>query len=241
MTPFLSIIIPAYNEATRLETSLLYLHDFLQKQSYTWEVVLVDDGSSDRTAEAALKFFSTPAQLQIVCNSVNRGKGYSVREGVRVARGEVLLLSDADFSTPMTDFPKLYSYLQNGCDIAIGSRSMPESNIVKHQAWYRESMGRLFNKIVQTVVIDGFIDTQCGFKCFRKKAVAPIFAKMRINRFSFDVEFLFLAGKAGLKIREVPVEWRNVLQSRVRIVRDSANMLIDLFRIRWNAMTGKYD
>ena len=241
MTPFLSIIIPAYNEATRLETSLLYLHDFLQKQSYTWEVVLVDDGSSDRTAEVALKFLPAPAQLQIVRNGVNRGKGYSVREGVRVARGEVLLLSDADFSTPMTDFQKLYSYLQNGCDIAIGSRSMPESNVVKHQAWYRESMGRLFNKIVQTVVIDGFIDTQCGFKCFRKKTVAAIFAKMRIDRFTFHVEFLFLAGKAGLKVREVPVEWRNVLQSRVRIVRDSANMLLDLFRIRWNDLTGKYD
>jgi dolichyl-phosphate beta-glucosyltransferase len=239
-TPFLSVIVPAYNEETRLEKSLPRLRDFLAAQTYTWEVVLVDDGSLDRTAEAAARFFPDPERLRVVRNGVNRGKGYSVRAGARAARGDTLLLSDADLSTPMTELPKLLSCLQNGYDVVIGSRSLPESNVVTHQAWYREGMGRMFNKIVQAVALDGFIDTQCGFKCFRKKDIAPVFARMRIDRFSFDVELLFIARKSGLRIKEVPVEWHNVPHSRVRIVRDSANMLFDLFRIRWNDLTGKY-
>lgn len=237
---FLSVIIPAYNEEKRLRKTMPLLRDFLKKQSFAWEVVLIDDGSTDNTAQAPAGFF-TADEARVFRNERNRGKGYSVRQGVQAARGEILLFTDADLSTPLNEFDKLHACLQQGYDIAIGSRSLPGSNVTQHQAWYRESMGKVFNKIVNLIVLEGFVDTQCGFKCFRKEVAVPIFSKMIVDRFGFDVEFLYLARKAGNRIIEVPVEWHDVLHSRVRIVRDSLQMFLDLFRIRWNDWTGKYD
>ncbi len=240
MNPFLSIIIPAYNEASRLPRTLPALRKFLEEQNFTWEVILSDDGSSDQTLEVTSEYFGDEGLVKISAPK-NRGKGFAVRQGVLAAKGEICLLSDADFSTPIQDFFKLYPLIQDGYDISIGSRSLPDSNVTIRQAWYREGMGRAFNKFVKIIVLEGFIDTQCGFKCFRREKVTKIFEKMRIDRFSFDVEFLYLAQKSNLKISETPVEWHNVLESRVRIVQDSLGMLKDLFQIKINDFLGKYN
>ena len=239
-SPFLSIIIPAYNEEARLAETLPVLKEFLERQEYSWEVVLVDDGSSDRTSEVIHQFF-TPEEGRSFKNSPNRGKGYSIRRGVEEARGEVLLFSDADFSTPIDEFQKLYHHIQNGYEIAIGSRSLPESDLQVHQAWYREGMGKVFNLLVQGILLRGFKDTQCGFKCVRRKDAAPIFSQLTIDGFGYDVEFLFLAQKKGLKIKETPVLWRNHPDSRVRIVQDSFRMLTDLLAVRFRDLFGQYD
>ena len=240
MNPFLSIIIPAYNEASRLPQTLPKLKKFLEEQNFVWEVILSDDGSTDQTLKVASEYFGDQGLIKI--KSVkNRGKGFAVRQGVLAAKGEICLISDADFSTPIQDFFKLQSFIKNGYDIVIGSRSMPNSNITNRQAWYREGMGRAFNKLVKLIVLEGFIDTQCGFKCFRREKLIKIFKKMRIDRFSFDVELLYLSKKSSLKITETPVEWHNVLESRVRIFQDSLGMLKDLFQIKINDFMGKYN
>ncbi len=237
---YLSIIIPAYNEALRLPKTLPGVREYLLKQDYEWEVVLVDDGSDDNTIEVFQGIFA-PEEGRVVKNPGNRGKGYSVRQGTASARGEVLLISDADFSTPVWEFENLRAILDQGYDIVIGSRSLPKSNVTKKQAWYRQGMGRVFNQLVQWVALEGFVDTQCGFKLFRCETSKPIFSRMTIDRFSFDVEILYIAQKRGLKIKEVPVEWENMLYSRVHIVRDSLRMLLDLFLIRRNDRKGIYD
>lgn len=234
MPCFLSIVIPAYNEEERLKKSLPPLKEFLRQQRFSWELILVDDGSSDKTWRIPDSIFAD-GEVKVIRTPVNRGKGYAVRQGVFASSGEVILISDADFSTPVKEWSKLYEALQRGYDIAIGSRSLVESNVTVRQAWYREGMGRIFNLFVRLLVLDGFVDTQCGFKCFRREAVLPVFKKMVIDRFSFDVELLFIARKRGLKVKEVPVEWQNVLFSRVHIVRDSIRMLFDLLKIRVNS------
>ena len=237
--PFLSIIIPAFNEEDRLPIALGPVKEYLEKQSYTWQIVLVDDGSGDRTSEI-LNDMLPPEKLRVVRYEKNKGKGYAVRQGVFAADGEVLLISDADFSTPIKEFKKLHAFLDQGFDLVIGSRSLPDSQVTKRQAWYRQGMGRIFNKLVQCVALKGFVDTQCGFKCFRREVGESIFRKMLIDRFSFDVELLFVAQKWNLKIKEVPVEWENVDFSRVNVIKDSSRMLWDLFVIRANDMLGKY-
>jgi dolichyl-phosphate beta-glucosyltransferase len=239
-SPFLSIIIPAYNEEARLSETLPLLKAYLDRQEYSSEVVLVDDGSEDRTTEVFHEFF-TPERGRSFKNAPNRGKGYSIRRGVEEARGEVVLFSDADFSTPIEEFPKLHQHIQNGFDVAIGSRSLPESDVDVRQAWVRESMGKMFNLLVQGIILRGFKDTQCGFKCVLRKDAVSIFSKMTIDGFGYDVEFLFLAQKNGLKIKETPVLWRNHPDSRVRIVQDSFRMLMDLITVRFRDWFGQYD
>lgn len=240
ISPYLSIVIPAFNEQDRLRRTLPVLRKYLQEQSYDWELIVVDDGSCDQTHAVAKEFFPGN-NLRVLRNPGNRGKGYSVKQGVLAAQGEVVLLTDADFSTPIHYFDTLRSRLEEGYDIVIGSRSLEDSVVPVRQPWYRQGMGRIFNRLVQAVVMQGFIDTQCGFKCFKRETAGPLFNKMTIDRFSFDVEFLFLAKKRGLKILEVPVEWKNVLQSRVRIIRDSIRMFLDIFRIRLNDWRGRYE
>ncbi len=239
-TVLLSIIIPAYNEEHRLERTLPVLRSWLEKQEYVWEVVLVDAGSSDRTREIFHGFFSSE-EGRSFRNKDNRGKGYAVRRGVQEARGEVLLFSDADFSTPIEEFPKLFQYLQNGYDFAIGSRSLPDSNVEVHQAWYRENMGKIFNLLVRAIALRGFIDTQCGFKCMRRERILPLLPMMAVDGFCFDVELLFLAQKAELKIKEVPVTWINDPESKVHLMKDSSEMFLDLLRIRFRGWFGQYD
>lgn len=216
------------------------LRAWLEKQEYTWEVVLVDGWSRDRTLEVFRENFS-PEQGRSFRNEANHGKGYAIRRGVEEARGEVLLFTDADFSTPIEDLPKLLQTLNDGYDIAIGSRSLPESNVTVHQAWYREGMGKIFNLLVRLLVLRGFIDTQCGFKVVRRAPVLPLLPNMVIDGFCYDVEFLFLADKAGLKIKEVPVTWVNDPVSTVHIFKDSTQMFLDLLLIRFRDLFGQYD
>jgi dolichyl-phosphate beta-glucosyltransferase len=202
--------------------------------------VLVDAGSSDHTRKVFHEVFS-PEQGRSFKNENNRGKGYAIRRGIQESKGDVLLFSDADFSTPIEEFPRLAGYLENGCDISIGSRSLPNSNVGVRQTWIREGMGKIFNLLVRMIVLRGFIDTQCGFKSMKKERVLPLLPKMAVDGFCFDVEFLFLAKKAGLKIVEVPVTWINDPVSKVHILKDSTKMFLDLLRIRFRDGFGQYD
>jgi dolichyl-phosphate beta-glucosyltransferase len=224
----------------RLGKTLPVLRAWLEQQEYTWEVVLVDGGSGDRTLEVFHEFFQ-PEAGRSFRNTNNRGKGYAIRRGIQEAKGEVLLFSDADFSTPIEEFPKLAQFLESGNDIAIGSRSLPESHVEVHQAWYREAMGKIFNLLVRMIVLRGFIDTQCGFKCVRRERILPLLPMMVVDGFCYDVEFLFLAKKAGLKIVEVPVTWINDPVSKVHILKDSSKMFLDLLWIRFRDWFGQYD
>ncbi|MGP0565746.1 dolichyl-phosphate beta-glucosyltransferase [Nitrospina sp. 32_T5] len=237
--PFLSVVIPCLNEENRLGSTLEKVTAFLKTKEYRWQVLIVDDGSTDRTVEVPARYM-TAEECVVLKNDGNRGKGYSVRRGVLEAAGEFVLISDADLSTPIREWDRFLPHLEAGCDVVIGSRSLPDSNVVKRQAWYRQGMGRIFNRIIRFLVIDDFVDTQCGFKAFRRSSGGQLFQKMRIDHFCFDVEMLFLAKKAGLNVLELPVEWHNSEDSRVRILQDSSKMLKDAIRIRINDLLGRY-
>jgi dolichyl-phosphate beta-glucosyltransferase len=237
----LSVIIPAYNEEQRIGETLHVIHAYLQRQPYPAEIIVVDDGSQDATATIVRACDGRVLPIYVLQNGRNRGKGFSVRQGFLQARGEYLLFSDADLSTPIEEVEKLFAALREPCDIAIGSRALPGSRVEVHQPWYREHMGRLFNVFVQALAIPGIRDTQCGFKCFRREAALAICQHMVAERFGFDVEMLYLARRLGYRVREVPVVWRNSPQTRVRMWRDPVSMLGDLLRIRWHGLRTRYE
>lgn len=236
---FLSVVIPAYNEEQRLGGTLERLFEYLQAQPYDSEVIVVDDGSRDRTAQIAAEVDAGGIPLEILQNTPNRGKGYSVRRGFLAARGERVLFSDADLSTPIEEVEKLLSLMEEA-DVAIASRALADSDVTVHQPWYREGMGRMFNVIVQTFALRGIRDTQCGFKCFTREAARAVCQLLTCDRFAFDVEMLYLARKQGFIIREAPVTWINSEKSTVCPVSDSASMILDVLRIRWNDLRGRY-
>jgi dolichyl-phosphate beta-glucosyltransferase len=237
----LSVVIPAYNEEERLGPTLERILGYLSGCGYPFEVIVVDDGSTDGTAAAARRVSEGRGIVRLVSNETNRGKGFSVRRGVEEARGEYILFSDADLSTPIEELRRLFpAILEEGCDIAIGSRAVRGSDVRVHQPWYRELMGKIFNKIVRLVAVRGVKDTQCGFKLFRGAVARELFAVQRVEGFSFDVEALYLARKAGRRIAEVPVTWYNSPRSRVRIVGDPARMFLDVLRIRLDDLRGRY-
>lgn len=227
--PYLSVIIPAYNEEKRIEASLEKALEYFNKQSYTWELIVVDDGSKDKTVELVNKF---PEPVYCLKQPQNMGKGAAVRRGMLDSKGQYRVFTDADFSTPVYEFPKILKNLEAGYDICIGSRAIDRSMVKEHQPFYREFMGKTFNKIVQTLLFKGIKDTQCGFKGFTESAANSIFSKAKINGFSFDVEILYLAQKAGLKIAQEPVEWYNDDRSKVNPITDATLMFIELFKIR---------
>jgi dolichyl-phosphate beta-glucosyltransferase len=240
VAPFLSLVVPAFNEAIRFQKTLPVLREFLKRQNYSWELLIVDDGSSDGTADVPGKYFND-SECRVIRLQSNRGKGYAVRKGVASAQGQRVLISDADLSTPLKEINKLFDALEQGADIAIGSRSLAESNVVVRQKWYRQGMGRFFHTLVQFLTVKGLIDTQCGFKCFEREKFQTVFSKMTIERFSFDVELLFIAQKYGMTIREIPVEWHHVEASRVRIWIDPVYMFLGLLKIRLNDWRGLYN
>jgi dolichyl-phosphate beta-glucosyltransferase len=231
---YLSVVIPAYNEEQRLGKTLQVIHAYLRRQPYPAEIIVVDDGSQDATASVVRACDGWVLPISVLRNGQNRGKGFSVRRGFWQARGEYLLFSDADLSTPIEEVEKLFAALSEPCDIAIGSRALTGSRVEVHQPWYREHMGRLFNVFVQALAVPGIHDTQCGFKCFRREAALEICRHMRAERFGFDVEMLYLARRLGYRVREVPVVWRNSPHTRVRVWRDSVSMIGDLLRLRWH-------
>ncbi len=227
---YLSIIIPAYNEERRIASTLTKILNYLSDRDYTWEIILVDDGSTDRTLYKAREVIRDE-RLIIIENPVNHGKGYSVKKGILASKGEILLFSDADLSTPIEEMDKMLSWIEKGYDIVIGSRALPDSIIELPQAWHRQTMGKIFNLLVHTVVLKGFKDTQCGFKCFKREGALKIFNLQRITGFAFDVEILLIARKFGFNIKEVPVRWMNSPESKVHIIKGSLSMLIELFKM----------
>lgn len=229
MNPFISVIIPAYNEEARIKRSLEQAVEFITNHHYSFELIVVDDGSSDNTREMVLSYDSN---VKLIPLSKNMGKGAAVRTGMLAASGEYRIFTDADFSTPVYEIEKLIHSLQSGNDICIGSRTLNPSMIKEHQPFYREFMGKSFNKIVKLLLFSGINDTQCGFKGFTAGTAEKIFSKAKIDGFSFDVEILYLAKREGLKIDQVAVEWYNDERSRVDPVKDSIRMLIELFKIR---------
>jgi glycosyltransferase involved in cell wall biosynthesis len=236
----LSIIIPSYNEEVRLPGTLQRIAEYLPTLRLRTEVLVVDDGSTDRTAALAESFHGKLTGLRVLSNGTNRGKGYSVRHGMLEAQGDMVLFTDADLSAPIEEAEKLLGPLNNGYDVAIGSRAMDRSLISTRQSIFRETAGIIFNKIVRMVLRLPFVDTQCGFKAFRRERCRIIFEQQRIEGFGFDPELLYLARHYGLRAIEIPVRWGHSEATKVNMVGDSLKMFGDIFTIRWNAMSGRY-
>lgn len=240
MNPFFSIIIPAYNESARLGASLDRVLAFVHQQDWDAEVIVVNDGSKDNTADIARRYARDNKMLRLVENPGNRGKGYSVRNGVLSARGAFVLFTDADLSSPIEEASKLFNALENGADIAIGSRWLKSELQTQRQSVARQVLGRVFNGLLRVLLRLDFKDTQCGFKAFRRNAARELFPMQRIEGWGFDPEILFLAQRAGFKIAEVPVVWGHDERTRINPIADGTRMVMEMARIRWNAMTGKY-
>ena len=232
---FLSIIIPVYNEEKRIVSTLEKITFYLNKKKYRYEIIIVDDGSTDRTRECIKKF----KKIRINRKRINKGKGYSVREGILMAKGDYMLFSDADLSTPIEELEAFRWHIKK-YDVVIASRNLKESDIKQKQPFYRILLGKAFPLLVNLLAVPGIKDTQCGFKLFTKKAVKVIFPKQTIDGFGFDVEILFIAKKSGLRIKELPVVWINDTRSKVSVLRDPLRMLFDVLKIRINSLTGKY-
>jgi dolichyl-phosphate beta-glucosyltransferase len=235
--PFLSIVVPAYNEAGRIRDTLERLCDFKESKPYSIELMVVDDGSTDHTVEAVSEF----PGVRLVRNDRNHGKGFTVRHGVLEARGEFVLFTDADLSTPIEELDKLLSALQSsGADAAVGSRALQRELIGIHQPWPREMAGRFFNLLVRAFTGLRVHDTQCGFKLFKRSSTRGAFERMRVERFGFDPELLFLIERGGGRIVEVPVRWNDNPATKVRFLRDATRMFLDLIALRWRSLMGKY-
>lgn len=224
-----SFIIPVYNEEIRIGNTLSKVLDYFSGADYSTEVVVVDDGSTDRTSVIVRSFGDS---VKLLSYGKNLGKGAAVRYGMLLARGNYRVFSDADLSTPIYEINKILEKLTNGADVCIGSRALDPSMIREHQPFYREFMGKTFNKFVQLLIMKGIEDTQCGFKGFTAESAEFLFSRSRIDGFSFDVEILYLAQKAKMKIEQVPVEWYNDRRTKVHPFRDSLNMFYELLKIK---------
>ena len=235
----LSIIIPSFNEELRLPRSLEFIAAYVKASNRSTEVLVVDDGSTDRTAEVGASFADRIANLRVLKNGENRGKGYSVRHGWQEAKGEIALFTDADLSAPIEEADKLMAAMKD-YDVAIGSRAMNRKLIEVHESPFREFAGIIFNRIVRIVLWLPFVDTQCGFKAFRRERCQIIFEQQRIERFGFDPELLYLARHHCLKATEIPVRWSHSPATKINMLRDSIQMFVDVFTIRWNALLGRY-
>ena len=239
--PYLSIVIPAYNESARIEATLERVMACVQTQAWDAEVLVVDDGSKDETAAIVERWMERFPRLHLIKNPGNRGKGYSVRNGLLQAAGEVVMFTDADLSSPMEEGNRLLAALDNGADVAIGSRWMDRQKQTIQQPLYRQFFGRCFNAITRGVMGLPFKDTQCGFKAFKRPAAQVIFRLQRIERWGFDPEILFIARKLKYSIAEVPVTWGHDERSRMSYLKDGMKMLEEMAVIRYNSLAGRYD
>jgi dolichyl-phosphate beta-glucosyltransferase len=235
-----SIIIPAYNEGARLGATLDRVLNYIAAQHWDAEVIVVNDGSRDQTPDLVRSYAQTHPTLRLLENPGNRGKGYSVRNGMLNATGEILLFTDADLSAPIEEAPKLFAAIHSGADIAIGSRWLRPELQSRRQSLLRQFYGRIFNLALRLVLGLKFKDTQCGFKAFTRQAAQEIFPRQRIERWGFDPELLYLGRKLGFKVKEVPVVWSHSEGTRISPLRDGIRMFGEVLKIRWDALTGKY-
>ena len=244
MTPDISIIVPAFEEEARLTESIRQILAFVSMIGTSAELIVVDDGSRDRTAETAEAAFAEFPGIasKLIRYEENRGKGFAVKTGLMAATADIALFSDADLSTPIEEMSKLVDPIRNGeYDVVFGSRALDRSLIGTHQPWRREQGGKVMNLVIRTMSGLDFADTQCGFKAFNMVKFRPLLDVMTIDRFGFDVEFLFVANYHGLRMKETPVRWNNVEGSKVSVVRDTRRMLSELGQIKRNARNGKYN
>lgn len=237
--PFLSIIIPAHNEESRLPRTLGQIFDFLKNQSYSYEVIIVENGSSDRTLALAQEFALEHSNL-IVCQEQQPGKGNAVQQGMLKAQGQYRFICDADLSMPIEEIQKFIPPVLTDFDIAIGSREAPGA-IRYNEPSYRHLGGRAINLAIRLLILPGLNDTQCGFKCFSAEAAEAIFSQQTLTGWSFDIENLYIARRKKLRIKEIPIQWYYDPDSKVNAIRDALRMIGDIFRIHLNAIRGKYD
>ena len=240
---YLSVIIPAYNEGERIIKTLKIISSYLQKQPYSWEILVVNDGSKDNTAEVVRDFTLEVPNLQLIDRKENRGKGYTVSQGMLTARGKVRLFTDADNSTDISYFEKMRPFFDKGYDIVISTRDSKDAEGAGQdvsQAWHKRLLGNLGNLYIQLMAVPGIWDTQNGFKAFRDYAAEKIFKMTKINRWAFDVEALALARKLDYKIAIIPIHWINDPKSSVSLM-GYFRTLWEVLKIRWNLSRNKYD
>jgi Glycosyltransferases involved in cell wall biogenesis len=232
--PYLSLVIPAYNEARRLPNTLRELHEYCSRWTHLFEVIIVVEPSTDETLGLAQAGMRTFPQLKVIGNQVHRGKGFAVRTGMLASAGELVFFTDADLSTPLYEIDRALAVFEAERDlqIIVGNRQHPDSQIIRHQSWMREGMGKTFNALVRWLAGIEIRDTQCGFKGFRQAASRAIFERQKTDGFSFDVEVLLLAKALGFGVKEMPVHWSNSPDSKVRVVSDSLKMLKDVAGVR---------
>jgi dolichyl-phosphate beta-glucosyltransferase len=239
--PDLSVVIPAYNEQTRLEPTVRAAVDYFRSVGGPFEVIVVDDGSQDGTSALARRLSDQLPEVHLIRLAANHGKGYAVRSGVMNARGRTVLFADADGATPFAEIERLQAALEAGADVAIGSRGLDAQGVKVQAKLYRHVIGRIFHALVETLTVSDIRDTQCGFKLFRAPVAHDLFSRMRMNGFSFDVELLVMAKRRAYRVAEVPVNWTHQPGSKVRLTVDSLHMATDLVRIRMHSMRGEYD
>ena len=239
--PSLSIVIPAYNEGARIEHALDRVLSCVAERNWNAEVLVVDDGSSDSTADIVRRWMQTHPNLHLIHNDGNRGKGFSVRNGILQSTGQVVLFTDADLSSPIEEAERLFAALDSGADVAIGSRWLDKQRQTIHQPLYRRFFGRCFNWVTRKIMGLPYKDTQCGFKAFKREPAQVIFRLQTIERWGFDPEILFIARKLGYRIDEVPVTWGHDERSRISYLKDGMQMLKEMYQIRKNSLRGRYD
>jgi glycosyltransferase involved in cell wall biosynthesis len=241
LAPAYSIVIPAYNESARIGRTLERILAHVRERNWNAEFVVVNDGSTDGTAALVREIASQVGNLVLIENPGNRGKGYSVRNGMLHASGEIVLFSDADLSSPIEEADKLFAALEAGADVAIGSRWLRAELQTERQPLHRQLFGRIFNLLLRMILGLRYKDTQCGFKAFTQRAVQLIFPPQQIERWGFDPELLFLARKFGLKVEEVPVAWAHREGTTIHPLRDGIRMFGEMLKVRWFSISGKYD
>jgi dolichyl-phosphate beta-glucosyltransferase len=236
----LSVVIPMYNEATRFPKAAPRLLQYLQAQPYSYEVVVVSDGSTDDTVQMARTTLALAPAVRVIENQPNHGKGHALRTGMTAAQGEFVLFTDADLSTPPEELDKFWPWLEQGYDVVIGSRKMEGAQLQRRQPWLREHLGKVFTWLSDRLVTRNISDVTCGFKCFTRRAAHDLFRRGRIDDWSYDAEILFLAQWRGYQLKEVPVSWHDERGSKVNMLRDGLRALRSLFQIRQNSLLGRY-